>query len=990
MTDLIQPGTVYFIGAGPGAPDLITVRGQTILAHADLVVYADSLVPASIAQLARREGVQIVGSAAMPLAEITELLIHAAQSGKVVARVHTGDPAIYGATPEQMRQLRAHGIPYVIVPGVTAAMATAARLGVALTLPEQTQTVILTRAAGRTPVPERERLEVLAAHGATLALYLSIAQIEAVVAAVLSSGAYPPDTPVAVSSKVTWPDEQLIVGTLATIAAQVRAAGLGKHALILISPTLREPSLPDAPASRLYAADFGHGYRAPTLLPAEAQPASAPPPTYGSPRLVIIAVTRRGSQLASRLAAMLQGTAYVPARFADSTTLGYTSPLAELVQQHWQTTAQLVLIMATGVAVRAIAPLLHHKTTDPAVVCLDDAGRAVIPLVGGHQAGANGLAQQIAAHTGGQAILTTASDVHALPALDLIGQADGWRIAPNSALVQASAALVNGEPIGVYCEPTLPAAVVARVASLLDTAPTLVPVEHLADLTAPPYAAGLVITDQRITAIASQPPLVVYHPPVLVVGVGSQRGVTPAEVLTAIETTLHTAGLARESITALATIDLKADEAGIQAAAATLGVPLQCVAQAQLAEYSAPLPSPSAAQQQFGVPGVAEPCALIVAGATPAALLVPKQVHGRCTVAVARRAATGAKPLHAAHGSLTLVSLGPGQPEQMTYAARHALVHADVVIGYQTYIDQIRPLLSPHQEVIARPMQSELSRAQQALERATQGQRVVLVSSGDIGMYAMAGPVFELLHQQPPTAPVPEVTVLPGVSAFQAAAARVGAAINHDLCTISLSDLLTPWAVIVQRLHAAASGDFVVALYNPRSKGRTDHLAQALDVLRQHRPPTTPVLFARNVSRPDEQLHRTTLAEADPTIVDMLTVVLIGNRQSYWSGDLFITPRGYLAPPPTPEPDPQSNVAPNTPIHPDHPPHPTYPIVLTQMQGVPVLVVGGGAVAERKVRGLREVGAAITVISPTLTPQLAAWVDATEITWLPRAMCQKT
>lgn len=325
----------------------------------------------------------------------------------------------------------------------------------------------------------------------------------------------------------------------------------------------------------------------------------------------------------------------------------------------------------------------------------------------------------------------------------------------------------------------------------------------------------------------------------------------------------------------------------------------------------------------------------------------------------------------------------------MTYAARHALVHADVVIGYQTYIDQIRPLLSPHQEVIARPMQSELSRAQQALERATQGQRVVLVSSGDIGMYAMAGPVFELLHQQPPTAPVPEVTVLPGVSAFQAAAARVGAAINHDLCTISLSDLLTPWAVIVQRLHAAASGDFVVALYNPRSKGRTDHLAQALDVLRQHRPPTTPVLFARNVSRPDEQLHRTTLAEADPTIVDMLTVVLIGNRQSYWSGDLFITPRGYLAPPPTPEPDPQSNVAPNTPIHPDHPPHPTYPIVLTQMQGVPVLVVGGGAVAERKVRGLREVGAAITVISPTLTPQLAAWVDATEITWLPRRYVPK-
>jgi cobalt-precorrin 5A hydrolase/precorrin-3B C17-methyltransferase len=227
----------------------------------------------------------------------------------------------------------------------------------------------------------------------------------------------------------------------------------------------------------------------------------------------------------------------------------------------------------------------------------------------------------------------------------------------------------------------------------------------------------------------------------------------------------------------------------------------------------------------------------------------------------------------------------------MTSAARQALAAAAVVIGYQTYIDQVRPLLSPHQETIARPMQSEMERAQQAIDLAAAGQCVALISSGDIGMYAMAGPVFELLHQH--SGPVPEVQVIPGVSAFQAAAARVGAAINHDLCIISLSDLLTPWERIEARLHAATQGDFVVALYNPRSKGRNWQFARACEILRTHRLPTTPVVLARNVTRPDEQITRTTLADLDPAQADMLTVVLVGNRQSYWSGAMLVTPRGY-------------------------------------------------------------------------------------------------
>jgi cobalt-precorrin 5A hydrolase/precorrin-3B C17-methyltransferase len=327
--------------------------------------------------------------------------------------------------------------------------------------------------------------------------------------------------------------------------------------------------------------------------------------------------------------------------------------------------------------------------------------------------------------------------------------------------------------------------------------------------------------------------------------------------------------------------------------------------------------------------------------------------------------------------SLTLVSIGPGDPQQMTLAAREALLAAEVIVGYRTYIDQIQPLLSPQQETISRPMKSEVERAQEAIDLAATGQRVALVSSGDIGMYAMAAPVFHVLGQRNWQGTDPEVRVLPGVSAFQAAAAQVGAAINHDLCTISLSDLLTPWEVIERRLWAAAQGDFVVALYNPRSKERDWQLERAAAILGQHRPSTTPVVLARNVTRPDAALTLTTLAALDPAQADMLTVVVVGNSQSYRMGDYMVTPRGYPQPADT---APAADNGQHDPAAENAPPT-TYPLNLTGVQGAPVLVVGGGQVGERKVRGLLAAGAHITLISPQATPQLDAWAREKRITW---------
>ena len=244
-------------------------------------------------------------------------------------------------------------------------------------------------------------------------------------------------------------------------------------------------------------------------------------------------------------------------------------------------------------------------------------------------------------------------------------------------------------------------------------------------------------------------------------------------------------------------------------------------------------------------------------------------------------------------GKLWLVSLGPGDLALLPAAARAALVEAEVVIGYGLYLDLVALLLDrTRQRIIARPLGAELQRAREALEVAHGGAAVALVSSGDIGVYGMAGPVFQQLAALGWSDAV-QIEVIPGISAVQAAAARLGAPIAHDFCCISLSDLLTPWNVIERRVQAAALGDFVIAFYNPRSRERDWQLEAARTILLRHRAPVTPVAIARAVTRPDEQIRCTTLAELNVAQVDMLSLVLVGNSQTQQFGRWMATPRGY-------------------------------------------------------------------------------------------------
>lgn len=290
--------------------------------------------------------------------------------------------------------------------------------------------------------------------------------------------------------------------------------------------------------------------------------------------------------------------------------------------------------MPAGVAVRAIAPLLGHKSSDPAVVCLDEMGQAIIPLLGGHQAGANDLARRIAELTHGMAAITTASDVQGKPALDRLGLAEGWRIDPASALTYASACLVNDDPVGVYIEPDLATAHRSAETWLIQ-ADNLAVVEQIDDLDLDAYAAGLIISHRTLSDhhLHLLDKCVLYRPPVLVVGMGCQRGVPAAELRAALETTLAEANLAIESVAGLATVDLKADEPGLQTLATELGVPLKIIDRAALADLEPSRFSPSAAQEKFDLPGVAEPCAILAAG-LEGRLLVAKRSFERCTVAV--------------------------------------------------------------------------------------------------------------------------------------------------------------------------------------------------------------------------------------------------------------------------------------------------------------------------------------------------------------------
>ncbi|WP_160713186.1 precorrin-3B C(17)-methyltransferase [Chitinophaga solisilvae] len=242
---------------------------------------------------------------------------------------------------------------------------------------------------------------------------------------------------------------------------------------------------------------------------------------------------------------------------------------------------------------------------------------------------------------------------------------------------------------------------------------------------------------------------------------------------------------------------------------------------------------------------------------------------------------------------LSVIGIGPGDAQYILPAAQQALADADTVIGYHYYFQFVAHLLKPGCECLGRELSEEEARAALAVESCAPGKHIAVISSGDAGVYAMASLVYEYAARK--NRVDIDLQTIPGISAFQGAAARLGAPIGHDFCCISLSDLMTPWTTIEKRITGAAMGDFVTSLYNPRSRQRNWQLSRLKEIYLQYRHPDTPVAIVRQVTRPEESIHLTTLGELDVTLVDMFSLVMIGNSQTFRFRDFLVTPRGYLA-----------------------------------------------------------------------------------------------
>ncbi|WP_462331790.1 precorrin-3B C(17)-methyltransferase [Schwartzia sp. (in: firmicutes)] len=242
-------------------------------------------------------------------------------------------------------------------------------------------------------------------------------------------------------------------------------------------------------------------------------------------------------------------------------------------------------------------------------------------------------------------------------------------------------------------------------------------------------------------------------------------------------------------------------------------------------------------------------------------------------------------------GKIVVVGLGPGSMEQMTPRARKAIEEAQVVAGYTTYIKLIEPLLKD-KEVIGTGMMQEVDRCKLAVKTAAEGKDTVMVSSGDSGVYGMAGLILEIVETYPEDTR-PQVEIIPGLSAVNAAASVLGAPLMHDFAVISLSDRLTKWDLICKRLDCAAQADFVIALYNPKSKTRVKHIEEAREILLRHKDPSTPVGIVKNAARPGEEKILSTLENFTKEDIDMFSLVIIGNSKTYIKDNWMITPRGY-------------------------------------------------------------------------------------------------
>lgn len=629
---------VHFVGAGPGACDLITVRGMNRIKEADVIIYAGSLVNPELLSYAKAD-CKIYNSAHMTLDAVVDVMREAEAAGKGTVRLHTGDPSVYGAIREQMDLLDEYGIAYDVCPGVSAVFGAAASLACEYTLPDVTQTLILTRAEGKTPVPEKENLRSLAAHRASLVLYLSSGLARKVRQELLIGG-YAEDTPVAVVYKATWPEEKIIRTTLAKLPEDMEAAGITKTALIIVSPALG--SIYEK--SKLYDAAFATEYRGATEI---ALPA-------GIRRVLLITCSVRGYATMQKLAKKLENIsgaeiiAKVKCEALPEVSMRET--VKACVDVYFEQVDAIVFVTASGIAVRSVAEHLTHKSKDPAIVCMDECSKHVISLVSGHAGGANALTQMLADVMWATPVITTATDVEGQFSIDDYAREHNLVVTDwaKAKAISAEVLATGAKPVWVdeaevsqeeeknACEIRK-----EQKSTGIDGCENEINVQELQI-----GSHQVIITPQDGSVDVQTLQLI---PRCIVAGVGCKKGTPVDKIEHAVQDAFAKAGLRMEALCAVVSIDLKKEEAGLLEFCETRNVPFETYAAEELQAVPGTY---SASEFVSGVTGVDNVCErsavkyasehgmnqgeqLLGRQAKHGELLLRKQAYGGVTVALA-------------------------------------------------------------------------------------------------------------------------------------------------------------------------------------------------------------------------------------------------------------------------------------------------------------------------------------------------------------------
>ncbi len=643
---------VHFVGAGPGACDLITVRGMNRIKEADVIIYAGSLVNPELLSYAKAD-CEIYNSAHMTLEDVVSVMREAEAAGKGTVRLHTGDPSVYGAIREQMDLLDEYGITYDVCPGVSAVFGAAASLACEYTLPDVTQTLILTRAEGKTPVPEKENLRSLAAHHASLVLYLSSGLARKVRQDLLLGG-YAEDTPVAVVYKATWPEEKIIRTTLAKLPEDMEAAGITKTALIIVSPALG--SIYEK--SRLYDAAFATEYRGATEIVFPA----------GIRRVLLVTCSVRGyatmQKLAKKLEKISGAEIITKVKCEALPEVSMRETVKACVDTYFGQVDAIVFVTASGIAVRSVAEHLAHKSEDPAIVCMDECGKHVISLVSGHAGGANALTQMLADVIWATPVITTATDVEGSFSIDDYAREHNLVVTDwtKAKAISAEVLATGAEPVWIE-EPAVTQGEEKRACEIRkEQKSTGIDVGKIENDGCKNEVDGcgnrinvkrlqigshqVIITPKDVPVDAQTLQLI---PRCIVAGVGCKKGIPADKIEHAVQDAFAKAGLRMEALCAVVSINLKKEEAGLLEFCETRNVPFETYAAEELQAVPGTY---SASEFVSGVTGVDNVCErsavkyasehgmnqgeqLLGRQAKHGELLLRKQAYGGVTVALA-------------------------------------------------------------------------------------------------------------------------------------------------------------------------------------------------------------------------------------------------------------------------------------------------------------------------------------------------------------------